>query len=522
MSRRGDPVVYDPPPRNRWDRERFDTYRSSSRPGERERDREIDIRISEQRRPSPPSSHHSPAPPPMQMQPAPPPMPRRAPTALEERERYWERDRFSPPAPERRRDVNVYWEEPTPSEIASRALAPYRRKDFYEAPPMPSMAMRPARPQYIRRQSSWDAFDRQPLRYADEWRPPAYVPVPLPPRREERRGREYDDWEEVRYRDRDLSPGWEEEYRDVRVRRRGASRHRRRSASVSSSATSSSSDVKSLKSAKSAKSGKSSKTVITEKTVVKEEKKVELLGKKGKTRMPKRLVHKQVISDMGLPFEEEEHFIIVQRALEKDHIDDIIKKSESFKTDCESPASLFSTLLKIYHSLSTLARDLVMEAPTDSVPAKVTYKYTEEIKEGGVKEEIKEEIKEEKAELVAPPPPPPPPPAPIIDEKIIRKEVITESAPAHTALAALQLHDHGRRSDRDIRDEIRALEAEREALRLERRADRKLLEAERFREDRDYEWELVERRESRPAVREEVVRVEKDRRGKLALVKSSH
>ena len=53
------------------------------------------------------------------------------------------------------------------------------------------------------------------------------------------------------------------------------------------------------------------------------------IGKKGKTRMPKRLVHKKVVVEMGLPFEEEDDFIIVQRALTKVYIDEIIEKSKT-------------------------------------------------------------------------------------------------------------------------------------------------------------------------------------------------
>jgi hypothetical protein len=58
------------------------------------------------------------------------------------------------------------------------------------------------------------------------------------------------------------------------------------------------------------------------------------------------------------------------------------------------------------------------------------------------------------------------------------------------------------RSERDIKDEIRQLEAERRMLRYEREGD----------------FEIIERREPR----REVVRVEKDRKGRMALVRSAH
>lgn len=61
--------------------------------------------------------------------------------------------------------------------------------------------------------------------------------------------------------------------------------------------------------------------------------------------------------------------------------------------------------------------------------------------------------------------------------------------------------DH--RSERDIRDEIRLLEEERRMLKYEREGDR--------------EYEFVER-----TPKKDVVRVDRDRKGRLALVRSAH
>lgn len=58
------------------------------------------------------------------------------------------------------------------------------------------------------------------------------------------------------------------------------------------------------------------------------------------------------------------------------------------------------------------------------------------------------------------------------------------------------------RSERDIKEEIRMLESERRMLKYEREGD----------------YEIVERREPR----REVIRVDKDRKGRLALVRSAH
>lgn len=125
-------------------------------------------------------------------------------------------------------------------------------------------------------------------------------------------------------------------------------------------------------------------------------------------------------------------------------------------------------------------------------------------------------------------PPPPPPPAEFYEEK---KTVVEERAPAGTVVLA----DREYRSDRDINAEIRALELERRALRHEREAEERRDLALRVRERPEEDFQLVEYREHRP--RDElvvydkvyeresprnVVRVEKDRKGRMALVRSAH
>lgn len=57
------------------------------------------------------------------------------------------------------------------------------------------------------------------------------------------------------------------------------------------------------------------------------------------------------------------------------------------------------------------------------------------------------------------------------------------------------------RSERDIKEEIRALEDERRMLKYERESD----------------YEIIERRDPK----REVIRVDKDRKGRLALVRSA-
>lgn len=90
----------------------------------------------------------------------------------------------------------------------------------------------------------------------------------------------------------------------------------------------------------------------------------------------------------------------------------------------------------------------------------------------------------------------------------------------------LVLPERSRHNDRDIRAEIEALEAEQRALRYERNLVVR----------RPEEYEVVEYKERRPereiveyverprerSPKREIVRVEKDRKGRMALVRSSH
>lgn len=268
----------------RWDREKFERFRSR---GPSERD---DFRFEERDRYGPRGAVRD--------------------VAVEDRFdrrgshgrfdediRFYEEDRYTPGR--RRMD---FIDEPIPAEVANRALAPYRRREFIDPP-----ARRPMRPGMIRRQSSLDTFDRRPVpRYGDEYRLPSDMPIPLPIRRRSPPRRYRDEYEEVAYRDLPARGKEYDEYRDIRIKRERRSRSRAPG---------------------SVRSASSSSDSFEEITVPEPPK----LGKKGKTRMPKRLVHKKAIVEMGLPFEEEDDFIIVQRALMKEHIDEIIEKSKSFK-----------------------------------------------------------------------------------------------------------------------------------------------------------------------------------------------
>jgi hypothetical protein len=127
------------------------------------------------------------------------------------------------------------------------------------------------------------------------------------------------------------------------------------------------------------------------------------------------------------------------------------------------------------------------------------------------------------------PAPPAPPQAPEFFEE--HKTIIEERVPAPSHAGTLVVQDREYRSQRDIEAEIRALESERRALRLEREdQDRMAL---RLRGRSEEEYQLVEYRDRRdreiipivernPSPPRNVIRVEKDRKGRMALVRSAH
>ncbi|KAJ4308708.1 hypothetical protein N0V84_011936, partial [Fusarium piperis] len=252
------------------------------------------------------------------------------------------------------RDRRYYGEEPRYMPQREREMPPpfarhgvlekERERDY-----LPRRESPPRRPGFLRRQSSLDTFDRRPSRLfrereeyppparredvhrgsRDEYRAPPYTPIPLPktrglppPRRFADQGF-YDDIKVAEpdlYGDDDFRPYpervREKEYTRSRNRRavsRGRSRDSRstRTRSVRSSSYSSSSSRSS--------SSSGGTTVRSE------------YPKKGKTRIPAKLVSKRALIDLGYPFFEEGHTIIVQKALGQDNIDELLKVSEDYK-----------------------------------------------------------------------------------------------------------------------------------------------------------------------------------------------
>ncbi|KAH8598908.1 hypothetical protein B0O99DRAFT_30176 [Bisporella sp. PMI_857] len=221
--------------------------------------------------------------------------------------------------------------------------------------PSPPRRAPTGRPTLLRRQSSLDTFDRKPLtRFSDreEYGPPAryrpeepklppLVPIPLPRTRQlgpppSRRYEEKDYYEEIRVAEPDYYG--DEDFRGYpeRIREREIVRSRRRSRSRSRSRDRQSRATRSVRSDSSSSRGTSVSGVTARSE----------FPKKGKTRMPARLVSKQAIIDLGYPFVEEGDIIIIQKALGRENIDEVIKLSEDYKKTESKPS---------IHSYSTRA-----------------------------------------------------------------------------------------------------------------------------------------------------------------------
>lgn len=90
---------------------------------------------------------------------------------------------------------------------------------------------------------------------------------------------------------------------------------------------------------------------------------------------------------------------------------------------------------------------------------------------------------------------------------VVHKEHEEESKSSYGAVALITPRDHHAKDDRSIQAEIRALEAETRALKLEREMEREHRKAERLREG-----EIIIERDR------DVIKIEKDRKGKMSLV----
>lgn len=205
---------------------------------------------------------------------------------------------------------------PPDSEIDRRIF--YKRESQRVRSPSPPRPQRPG--QMVRRQSSLDTFDRKPTRYHEreyspprrggDFRAPPYQPIPLPRSKALPPPRVYaerDFYEEIEVSDQhrhadDDFHDHPEKIREKVLEKEVVHTRRRRSVSRSSRARhhSRSRRSRSRSSSSSSSSGGTSLTATTRTTKTTAE-----YPKKGKTRIPSRLVSKRALIDLGYPFVEE-------------------------------------------------------------------------------------------------------------------------------------------------------------------------------------------------------------------------
>ncbi|KAI0204510.1 hypothetical protein F4808DRAFT_345357 [Astrocystis sublimbata] len=315
-----------------------------------------------------------------------------------------------------------YYDEPPPrrrSPPADLERSTYIEKERNRGYPEPSPARRPGG--LLRRQSSLDTFDRRPAQRMydrDEYAPPArrreyrpepYEPIPLPRSRALPPPRIYaeQDFEEIkvvepsRYGD-DEFHAYPEHVHEREVVRTSKHRDRspsqkshksRRSRSSRAPTHHSRSHRSSSRSSSTSSSSETGGTVITAKSEY---------PKKGKTRIPLRLVTIRAIVESEYPYVIEGTTVIIQKALGQQNIDDLLKLSDEYKK----------------------ADDEITAARSNA---------------GALVEERKEEL----YSIPPPAPPtliraPPPPQSEVIKETVVRE--ISPSRTAHTAHTATSRH----------------------------------------------------------------------------------
>lgn len=117
----------------------------------------------------------------------------------------------------------------------------------------------------------------------------------------------------------------------------------------------------------------------------------------------------------------------------------------------------------------------------------------------------------------------------IIEKRIIEEDDIDESRSLHVGPLALVSDRHRSRTDRDIKDEIRRLEAERRDLRRERKYEREsiggteIIKIERGRRGSSPSFDVLREPSPRGEIiiekrGEDLVEVRKDKRGRMSLV----
>ncbi|OJJ46772.1 hypothetical protein ASPZODRAFT_159561 [Penicilliopsis zonata CBS 506.65] len=400
----------------------------------------------------------------------PPPVAERPRRVEEERfeVRLRDEDRYGPPA----RRVDRYYEDETVVRGAGPMVVAYDQRR-HESPPPP--------PRLIRRQSSLDTFDRVPARKRESYSrraAPMAVPVPLPPSRRRSPPRRYqeqqqDFYEDIRIAEPDLYG--DEEYRDFREQRRRSSSH-----------------------------GRYREKVVEEMISEKVEKPY---PRKGRTRMPRRLVHTQAIIELGYPFVEEDNVVVIQKALSKDQIDEVISVSRDIRRSesaryVHSPSpppprrERFTEEKLVLNSFTPRSSRNTLIVERSPSQHRSRSRYRGEVVEK--KQEVTTTISRPRSVSVHfRNRRPSSPPAPRRVERREVREEIVESEKLRTNPMALVIRPRHSDSHEDLHEYIRELEEEKRLLQLERRGGVDIIER---------DTEIID---SKSGI-EEVVKVKKD------------
>ncbi|KAJ5548012.1 hypothetical protein N7513_005246 [Penicillium frequentans] len=340
--------------------------------------------------------------------------------------RFEEEDRYGPPA----RAPGRHYEDEHLVHTSGALVAPDRRRRRDESPSI-------APPRLIRRQSSLDTFDRIPRRKMEP--APRAPRVPQPPlhRPAPGRYREREVYEDIRIAEPDYYG--DEEFREFKER----DSHRRRSGSMARRRH--------------------------------EEKPY---PRKGKTRIPRKFVHIHAVLDLGYPFKEEEDTIIIQKALSKEQIDEVITLSRQFRRpmleeteylEIQRPRERVTTehlLLESHHPPRASHETFIVEAP--SHPREYEYEY-EEVVDRPVDRARMRTVSRPRSVSVSAPVQYIEPRSSYVEERIEpRSSYVEERIEARPRDSGGLVLVRPRHSDHDVSDYIDDLEEETRLLRLER------------------------------------------------------
>lgn len=102
--------------------------------------------------------------------------------------------------------------------------------------------------------------------------------------------------------------------------------------------------------------------------------------KRGKTRMPAKLVSKRAIIDLGYPFKEDGEVIVIMKALGREHIDEVIQLSEEYRASERTLNEPQQEFTKIYSIAAPSAQSNLRENDISTIRSQPVSHTTENVK----------------------------------------------------------------------------------------------------------------------------------------------